>query len=64
MAKSFPMPWEGHRIEFRSEFFNAWNHPNFADPNTTLPVVPNLTGRIFGTSVANRTIQFALRYEF
>jgi len=64
LMKRFPLPWENHTIQFRTEMFNAWNHPSFAAPNASFPVVPNLTGRIFGTSVPNRTVQFALRYEF
>ena len=56
--------WENHALQFRTEFFNAFNMPNFGGLNTQFPAVPNLTGRFFSTSVPNRTIQFALRYEF
>jgi hypothetical protein len=56
--------WENHALQFRTEFFNAFNMPNFGGLNTSFPAVPNLTGRFFSTSVPNRTIQFALRYEF
>ena len=52
---------ERHRIEFRAEFFNLFNHPNL-----DIPV------RIFGSpsfgqiSTANfsRQIQFGLKYQF
>jgi hypothetical protein len=64
LMKRFRMPWEGHGLQFRLEAFNAFNHPNFAAPNASFPVVPNQTGRILGTSVPNRTVQFALRYDF
>ena len=56
--------FERHTLQLRTEFFNAWNHPSFGSPNASFPAVPNLTGRVFGTSVPNRTIQFGLRYEF
>lgn len=26
---------ERYRVQFRAEFFNVWNHPNFDGPNTT-----------------------------
>jgi hypothetical protein len=63
LVKRFSL-WERHSLGFRTEFFNAWNHPNFGSPYALFPVVPGLTGRIFGTSIPNRTIQMALRYEF
>lgn len=28
VIKRFKMPFEGHYLEFRSDFFNAFNHPN------------------------------------
>ncbi len=28
MIKRFKLPMEGHSLEFRSDFFNAFNHPN------------------------------------
>ncbi len=50
-------------LEFRTEFFNAFNHPQFANPGNT-----NLTSNVFGqittTSVNPRLIQFALKYMF
>jgi hypothetical protein len=27
--KHFPLPYEGMRLDFRAEFFNAWNHAQF-----------------------------------
>ena len=49
-------------INFRSEFFNAFNHPQFCDPDVdfTSPTF----GQISCTSVAPRIIQFALKFTF
>ncbi len=36
-AKRFPLPWrEGISLEFRAEFYNAFNTPQFNDPNVTI----------------------------
>ena len=36
LARNFVLPWrEGMRIQFRGEFYNAFNTVNFASPNTT-----------------------------
>lgn len=53
---------EDRRLEFRAEFFNALNHPNFALPNNfaDLPTF----GRISATSSAERQIQFGLKLGF
>src|SRR5262249_33103284 len=29
LTKAFKMPWEGHKLEVRLEFFNVFNHSNF-----------------------------------
>lgn len=50
------------RIQFRSEFFNALNHPNFGNPAANISV-PAQVGRITSAS-GSRNIQFALRLEF
>jgi hypothetical protein len=52
---------EGQSLVFRTEFYNAFNHPQFANPNTAKG--PNL-GRITSTAVNPRLIQFALKYIF
>ena len=64
IMKRFPLPWEGHSVQWRTELFNAWNHPNFGNPNTSLPYIPGRTGTIRSTSVPNRTVQLGLRYDF
>jgi len=53
---------ESARLDFRAEFFNAFNHPQFANPG--LSVGSGSFGQITSTSVAPRLIQFALKYAF
>jgi hypothetical protein len=53
---------EETNIEFRAEFFNAFNHPNFGIPGTYVDFAP-FFGNILGTGPPRR-IQLALRFEF
>ncbi len=62
LAKFFPTPWEGHRVQLRAEAFNAFNNVNFNDLQLTLNN-PGTFGRFNGARDA-RVMQFALRYEF
>jgi hypothetical protein len=62
VAKSFAMPWEGHRIQLRGEAFNAFNHVNFYNPNLSL--ASSSTFGEFQNAQPARVMQFALRYEF
>ncbi len=60
---------EGKNIEFRAEFFNFLNHPNFGAPSNTVfrDAVGNLdpnVGRITTTSTKMRQIQFGLKFIF
>jgi hypothetical protein len=61
-AKSFPMPWEGHRMQFRAEAYNALNNVNFIQPSLALRT-PSTFGE-YQNAMRPREIQFALRYEF
>jgi Carboxypeptidase regulatory-like domain/TonB dependent receptor-like, beta-barrel len=53
---------EAQSIQFRAEFFNTFNHPQFANPNTN--AASPTFGVINSTSVSPRVIQFALKYAF
>src|SRR5262249_33364536 len=53
---------EGHTLQFRSEFFNAFNHAAFADPGLTAGTAQS--GVIRGTRINGREIQLALKYIF
>ena len=53
---------EGATLEFRSEFFNAFNHPQFSNPAAS--VTSATYGKISSMSVNPRLIQFALKYSF
>jgi hypothetical protein len=55
-------PREGHRIQFRFEAFNFLNTPQFGAPSRSLGAAD--FGRIGGTSVNNREMQFGLKYLF
>jgi hypothetical protein len=70
IIKFFPIG-ERQRVEFRTEFFNAFNQTNFANPvSTGAPLVPGGPplnpnfGRILSTSTGPRLIQFAFKYSF
>jgi Carboxypeptidase regulatory-like domain/TonB dependent receptor len=53
---------ENAQLAFRAEFYNALNHPQFANPGTNFGTAS--FGVITQTSVAPRLIQFALKYIF
>ncbi len=53
---------EARNLEFRSEFFNLFNHAQFANPQT-LSEMPTF-GVINSTVVSPRVIQFALKLNF
>ena len=54
---------ENHFVQFRAEAFNMPNTPNFGNPASNLSV-PAAVGRIRGTTVAARAIQFGLKFVF
>lgn len=60
--KTFRIPVrEGMGVQFRSEFFNLFNHTNFGFPD------PNVSSSTFGrvtTTLGARQIQFALKLMF
>src|SRR5205807_7412796 len=70
---------ESKNLEFRAEFFNLFNHVNFANPISNLNAVPSSSidpntgqlignpgdfGRITSTSNNPRLIQFAVKVNF
>jgi hypothetical protein len=52
---------EDQSLVFRTEFYNAFNHPQFNNPATSVGAT---LGQITSTSVNPRLIQFALKYIF
>jgi len=69
LIRSFPIkkgPFaETQRIDFRAEFFNIFNHPNFHNPEEDFSQITD--GPVFGTILGAydpRILQFALKYIF
>ena len=64
LSKAFVVNWpiEKSSFQFRAEFFNTLNHPQFANPDT------NFTSPTFGvissTAVNARVGQLAVRFAF
>jgi hypothetical protein len=54
---------ENAQLQFRSEFFNLANHPQFNNPGSNRGA-PTTFGIISSTAVAPRIVQFALKYSF
>jgi hypothetical protein len=65
LQKNFPIT-ETMKIQFRADFLNALNHPNFAVPNDSCCSGP-AQGGTFGVSSSTqdaRQMQFALKFYF
>jgi len=62
LAKIFKIR-EDQNLQFRTEFFNAFNHPQFAVP-VDVNVPDGNFGQITTSSVNPRVLQFALKYLF
>ncbi|PWU09468.1 MAG: hypothetical protein C5B51_06195 [Terriglobia bacterium] len=67
MLKRFPLGREERYLQFRSEFFNAFNHPNFDNPivNESTSTFGKITSAgVQDARASSRQIQFALRLVF
>lgn len=63
IIKLFPLGLNDHtNLEFRTEFFNAFNHPIFSDPD--LFASDTTFGQITSTASNPRIMQFALKFSF
>jgi hypothetical protein len=69
VIKRFALPWENMGLDFRTEIFNLFNHPQFDTPSafgggTGADIASSLFGRVPGTINNPRLIQFALKLTF
>jgi Carboxypeptidase regulatory-like domain len=68
LIKQFRLPWEGMGLQFRAEFFNLFNHPQFALPVTGTGYADIESGSQFNAITATvnnpRLVQFALKFNF
>lgn len=54
---------ERRNLQWRSEFFNIFNHPNFGNPSSSISTVSTF-GTINSTVANPRVVQFALKFLF
>jgi hypothetical protein len=64
ISKTTPLRWlsDSSSVQFRTEMYNALNHPQFADPDNDF--ASPAFGVIRRTSVNPRVVQFALKLAF
>jgi hypothetical protein len=63
LIKTFKVT-ERNEVRFTADFFNIWNHANFANPAFTDVEVGSAFGKIFNSTGTPRLIQFSLRWAF
>jgi Carboxypeptidase regulatory-like domain len=67
LIKNFKLT-EKQSLRFTTDFFNIWNHVNFANPTVndveTIPLTNSPFGKITSTVGTPRLIQFSLSYAF
>ena len=66
LIKNFAIT-ERQQLRFAADFFNIWNHPNFASFNSSSQTDienPGAFGKITSTTGTPRLIQLSLRYAF
>ncbi len=54
---------EGKKLQFRSEFFNMLNHPNFKSNSLNVRYYQSTAGQ-YSAAWPSRQIQFALKFIF
>jgi hypothetical protein len=68
LIKHFPLPYEGIRVDFRAEFFNVWNHPQYylggGSSGMQDVFATSSFGKVNGTVNNPRVMQFALKLNF
>jgi hypothetical protein len=66
--KHFPLPYESVRVDFRAEFFNVWNHPQFylgGGASSMQDIAAQSSfGVVNGQVKDPRVVQFALKIMF
>jgi Carboxypeptidase regulatory-like domain len=62
VIKQFKLPWENMGLNFRTEFFNLFNHAQFGQPGSN--VSAGGFGAVSSTVNNPRLIQFALKLTF
>ena len=70
VIKRFALPWENMGLDFRAEFFNLFNHAQFATPSASGGGTganlnaPTQFGLISSTVNNPRVVQFGLKFTF
>jgi len=62
-GKTFKLT-EGQNLRFRTDFFNLFNHPSFADPSAAVVGPAGGSAPITTVIGTPRLIQFSLKYSF
>jgi Carboxypeptidase regulatory-like domain/TonB dependent receptor len=66
IIKNTPIRWprEDGNLQFRTEFFNLWNHAQFNEPGNSWSPGSTTYGVITSSAVPGRIMQFGLKYSF